>query len=110
VPDLLDDLRATFSPERDITYDQSFNAVRNAPLLILDDLGTQSSTPWAKEKLDQLLNHRYSQELPTIITTDIPLSNLDDRTRSRLLSPELCQIFTLEEKGAGKKVLNFRKR
>jgi len=100
VPDLLDDLRATFSPEHDIPYDQSFDAIRNAPLLILDDLGIQSSTPWAKEKLDQLLNHRFSQELPTVITTDIPLDNLDDRTRSRLLNKQLCQVFTLEEKGA----------
>ncbi len=102
VPDLLDDLRATFSPDRDIPYSQSFESVRNAPLLILDDLGTQSSTPWAKEKLDQLLNHRFSQELPTVITTYIPLSDLDDRIRSRLSSPKLCQTFTLEEKEADK--------
>ena len=48
-PDLLDDLRSTFSPDREMLYDQSFDQLRNAPLLILDDLGTQSSTPWAKK-------------------------------------------------------------
>ncbi|GAI75364.1 unnamed protein product, partial [marine sediment metagenome] len=39
-------------------YEEFFDQVRNAPLLILDDLGTQTATPWAKEKLEQLLNYR----------------------------------------------------
>ena len=44
VPDLLDHLRATYNPQSPVAYDERFNQVRNAPLLILDDLGTQSST------------------------------------------------------------------
>jgi len=99
-PDLLDDLRSTFDPDRGMPYDQSFDQVRNAPLLILDDLGTQSSTPWAREKLDQLLSHRFSQELPTVITTSTPIEQLEERIRSRLSDPRLCQVYTLEEKQA----------
>jgi len=49
VPDLLDHLRATFSPSSNVSYDELFNRVRSAPLLIMDDLGTQSATPWARE-------------------------------------------------------------
>jgi len=101
VPDLLDDLRSAFGPDRETAYDQSFDQVRNAPLLILDDLGTQSSTPWAKEKLDQLLNYRFSQELPTVITTGTPLEQLDERMYSRLTDPVLCQVHTLEERQMG---------
>jgi len=101
VPDLLDDLRSAFGPDRETAYDQSFDQVRNAPLLILDDLGTQSSTPWAKEKLDQLLNYRFSQELPTVITTGTPLEQLDERIYSRLTDPGLCQVHTLEERQMG---------
>lgn len=44
VPDLLDHLRATFGPDSPVRYDERFEEVRNAPVLILDDLGTQSST------------------------------------------------------------------
>jgi DNA replication protein DnaC len=51
VPDLLDHLRATYGPDSPVSYDARFDEVRNAPLLILDDLGTQSSTNWAQEKL-----------------------------------------------------------
>ena len=47
VPDLLDHLRATFNPTSGTSYDDLFSRVRSAPILILDDLGTQSATPWA---------------------------------------------------------------
>ncbi len=84
VPDLLDHLRATFSPDSAVTFDRRFETVRTAPLLILDDLGAQSSTPWAQEKLYQILNHRYNAQLPTVITTNCELEDLDARLRSRL--------------------------
>ena len=58
VPDLLDHLRAAYNPNNETSYDDLFEQVRNTPRLILYDLGTQSSTPWAPEKLIQLLNHR----------------------------------------------------
>ncbi|MDI6815297.1 MAG: ATP-binding protein, partial [Dehalococcoidales bacterium] len=45
-PDLLAHLRSTFSPDSEIPYDEFFDQVRNTPLLILDDLGAQTSTPW----------------------------------------------------------------
>ena len=84
VPDLLDHLRAAFAPGSDETYDERFEAVRTAPLLVLDDLGTQAPTPWAAEKLFQILNYRYNAQLPTVITTNLDLDELDDRLRSRL--------------------------
>jgi DNA replication protein DnaC len=94
-PDLLDYLRAAYRPDADTSYDEQFDAVRNAPLLILDDLGTQSSTPWAQEKLFQLLNHRYNARLPTVITTNRELEEIDARLRSRLADTEFCQVVTM---------------
>ncbi len=96
--DLLDHLRSTYSPESEIPYDAFFNQVRNAPLLVLDDLGAQTSTPWAKEKLDQLLTHRFNSKLPTVIVTIIPIEQLEDRMRTRLTDPDLCHIYVVEEK------------
>lgn len=84
VPDLLDHLRAAFGPQSELAYDELFEELRNAPLLILDDLGAQASTPWAQEKLFQLLNHRYNAQAPTVITTNQRLDELDPRLRSRL--------------------------
>ncbi|MFA5316044.1 MAG: ATP-binding protein, partial [Dehalococcoidales bacterium] len=95
-PDLLDHLRSAFSPESEVAYDELFNRVSNAPLLILDDLKAQSSTPWAREKLEQLLNHRYNHQMPTVIVTISPLEDLDDRIRARLTDPKLSHCYQLE--------------
>src|SRR5664280_1545752 len=76
-------LRATFSPSSNTSYDRRFDEIRTAPLLILDDLGTQSMTPWVREKLYQLFNYRYNAELPTVITTADTLDEMDARIRSR---------------------------
>jgi len=99
VPDLLDHLRATFSPSSNTTFDRRFDEIRTAPLLVLDDLGTQSMTPWVREKLYQLFNYRYNAELPTVITTSDSLDEMDARIRSRLLDGNLCSIFAITVPG-----------
>jgi DNA replication protein DnaC len=91
-PDLLDHLRSSFSPDSDMPYDEFFEQVRNTPLLILDDFGAQSGTPWATEKLEQLINHRFNNQLPTVVVTMIPPEELDERMRTRLTDPEFCQV------------------
>ncbi len=95
VPDLLDHLRATFSPASTTSYDEMFNRVKSAPILIMDDLGTQSATPWAREKLYQIFNERYNAKLPTIITMSSNFEDLDARIRSRMLDTRLCTIFEI---------------
>ncbi len=95
VPDLLDQLRATFSPNSPVTLDRRFREVRDAPLLILDDLGTQSPTDWVNEKLYQLFNHRYMAQLPTVVTTAKRIENIEERIRSRMLDTRLCRILAI---------------
>ncbi len=95
VPDLLDHLRSTFGPSSNVTYDDMFEEVRSASLLVLDDLGTQSATPWAREKLYQILNHRYVAGLPTVITTANSIEEVDPRVRSRMLDTRRCTIYAI---------------
>ena len=68
VPELLDHLRYTFAPNSAVTYDELFERVKGTELLVLDDLGAQATTPWAEEKLYQLLVHRHNARLSTVIT------------------------------------------
>jgi DNA replication protein DnaC len=96
VPDLLDHLRATYHPTSAVTYDERFEAVRTVPLLVLDDLGAESQTPWAQEKLFQLINHRYNEQLPTVITSNVDLDRMDGRIRSRLLDTHLTRHVYFE--------------
>ncbi|HEX4715031.1 MAG TPA: ATP-binding protein [Ktedonobacteraceae bacterium] len=98
VPDLLDYLRATFAPLSEETYAQLFTLMREAEVLVLDDLGTQQSSPWANEKLFQLLNHRYNSGFPTVITANPEgLRATDARIRSRLNDGCLVTVLDLEQ-------------
>ncbi len=99
-PDLLDRLRSSFSPNSETPYDEFFEQVKTTPLLALDDLGVQSGTAFAKEKLDQLLTSRFNGGLPTVIITAVPLDALDDRLRTRLTDARLCRVFILQEASA----------
>ena len=99
VPELLDHLRATFSLTSEKRFDQLFEEVNATPLLILDDLGTEAATPWAREKLYQIINHRYNSELPTVITTSRTLDETDARLRSRMLDQRLCRIYAITAPG-----------
>jgi DNA replication protein DnaC len=106
VPDLLDHLRATFSPDSDTSYDRRFDDIRTASYLILDDLGTQTATPWSREKLYQLFNHRYNSGLPTVITVSARLGDLDKRLLSRMTDDRLCRIVEINVpsyRGSGRK-------
>ena len=109
VPDLLDHLRAAFSPNSGTSYDRRFDEVRTASLLVLDDLGAQSATPWAREKLHQLLNYRYNAELPTVITVakeNLDQGQIDERIITRMLDERLCEYIEIKApayQGKGKR-------
>jgi DNA replication protein DnaC len=100
VSDLLDHLRATFMPNATEFYDHLFQEMREAELLVLDDLGAQQSSPWANEKLFQLLNYRYNSCFPTIITTNnTGLQGIEERIRSRIMDVSLVTRITLDQTG-----------
>jgi len=99
VSDLLDHLRATFSVNSPISLDRRFEEIRSAPLLILDALGEQSPTPWANEKLFQLIDYRHLNKLPTVVTTAKYLEELDPRILSRILDTRLCTICAIKAPG-----------
>ena len=90
-PELLDHLRYTYSPDSRVPYDELFDRIKEVPLLVLDDLGAESPTPWANEKLYQIIVHRHNGRLPTIVTMPIPEENpegsrsLYSMIKSRLL-------------------------
>ena len=95
VPDFLDHLRSTFSPESKVSYDQLFERVKTSPLLILDDFGEQSTTPWAQEKLYQVINYRYNARLATVITTRCSLDEIDSPIGSRFVDHKNSLVFNI---------------
>jgi DNA replication protein DnaC len=94
VPDLLDHLRGAFAPGSSVGFDRRFDEIRRAPLLVLDDLGTHSATPWAQEKLFQIFDYRYNSRLPTVITMTRDVE-LDPRLKTRILDISRCQVLEI---------------
>jgi len=98
VPDFLDRIRATYDGGRDeFTERDLLDTAREVPLLILDDLGAHQYTPWAQQKLYSVLNHRLNYTLPTVVTTNLDLEELNvhlgERTTSRLV--QMCRVCRL---------------
>lgn len=67
VPDLMADIRSSF---KDGTTSEAVQAVKNAPFLVLDDLGAEKMTEWVGEQLFCIVNHRYNEQLPTVVTSN----------------------------------------
>ncbi len=95
VPDLLDELRATFAPDASERFDTAFRRLLDVRLLVLDDLGAQKSSPWAQEKLYQILNHRHLGRMATVVTTNLKLREMDPRIASRLLDVDVAYPFEI---------------
>ena len=109
VPDLLDHLRSTFGPSSEVEYDERFETIRDVPVLILDDLGTENTTAWAREKLFQIVNHRYNYALPTVITSNRKPEDLDQRIFSRMSDRTLSQEMIIID-GADYRRLSIQQR
>ncbi|WP_022847494.1 MULTISPECIES: ATP-binding protein [unclassified Desulfurobacterium] len=98
---LLIDIKTTFDTKE--SSQELLHRVMEAPLLILDDVGAERTTDWAKDILSTIINYRYTKNLPTIITTNLsfnsPLddsfsSRFDKRTESRIY--EMCKLVRVE--------------
>lgn len=97
VPDLLDELRATYSNKNEMSEFDLLDIARTIPILILDDLGAHNYTEWSRNRIYSILNYRMNEQLPTIITTNLDFDDIEqylgERTCSRLL--QMCRIFRL---------------
>lgn len=70
---LIHKIQSTFDPVSRESKDQVLDPVRQAEVLVLDELGAQKPTDWAMDTLYLILNHRYTHRLATLFTTNYPL-------------------------------------
>ena len=64
----------------------TFEEARNAPFLVIDDFGKAKRTEWADERMFSLINYRYTNVLPTVITTNTMPSNFQSEWGDALAS------------------------
>jgi DNA replication protein DnaC len=77
--EIINDLQmGGFSQDRNGRID----SLVSTPLLILDDLGIERDTAYAKEQVYQIINSRYLKHKPTIITTNLTWEMITHPTES----------------------------
>lgn len=76
---LLAEIRSTFDKNRHISEYELLKAYKEVDLLIIDDLGKENCTDWAIAQLYDIINDRYENCLPTIITTNFSNDDLVKR-------------------------------
>jgi DNA replication protein DnaC len=93
VSSLLDALR----PNSGQDSDKLIEIAQRVPILMLDDLGAEKVTEWTLERLTLILDERYVEMRPTLITSNVPLHKLrlhvGDRIESRVA--EMCEKVAL---------------
>lgn len=81
-PDLLSDLRASYSLH---TTESVLDDLQEAEMLVLDEFGLSPGGKDEEPFLYQVLAHRYDRRKPTIITTNLEAAKLREAIGYRLL-------------------------
>ena len=108
VPTLLDQLKGTFDKDSEATLEQLMKTLSEVDVLILDDLGTETPTEWAVERLYLIINNRYNAGKSVIVTSNYapdaakqrlnrPKNAPEGVTGSRIISrlSQICRIVKI---------------
>ncbi|MFB4210689.1 primosomal protein DnaI [Shouchella sp. JSM 1781072] len=64
----------------DGTFQEKLEAVRTAPVLMLDDIGAETTTAWTRDEiLGPILQYRMSERLPTVFTSNYDYEELENQ-------------------------------
>lgn len=74
VPDFMREIKSSIS---DNTLNEKLDYVKKAPVLMLDDIGAETMTSWARDEvLGPILQYRMADKLPTFFTSNFSFDEL----------------------------------
>lgn len=93
--DLISDMRASF--QHDSGDADLLAMARQAPVLILDDLGAEHVTEYAISRLFDIINYRRNERLPMVISSNLTLDEVERIYSTRVASriTEACNLALL---------------
>ena len=104
---LLAELRNSYDTDNNISEMEIIKLYENVDLLIIDDLGKEKPSEWGLEKLFTIVNSRYENNLPVIITTNYNQNSLVERlslngeieTAKSIISRlyEMCYLVKIDD-------------
>lgn len=86
VPDFLDEIKDTFRKDSETSERDLMDEVKNAAVLILDDLGAHNYTDWSVKVIFDILNYRLNYEKPLIVTTNLNRQEIEESLGARVYS------------------------
>jgi DNA replication protein DnaC len=91
VPDLLENMKISFKTG---STEDIIKSLEESDLLILDDAGAEKWSEWVESTLYKIINNRYNNRKPLIITTNCNISELREKIGFRSWSriQEICLI------------------
>lgn len=105
---LLAELKNTYDNDNNISEMEIIKLYEKVDLLIIDDLGKEKPSEWGLEKLFTIINSRYENNLPVIITTNYDQNSLINRlsingeieTAKSIISRlyEMCYLVKIEDR------------
>jgi DNA replication protein DnaC len=85
-PDFLLGLRCSFKESGGKTEEEIINRYSTVRYLVLDDLGSEKATEFSIAALYLVIDRRDREDLPTIITTNLTLEEIEERLSARIAS------------------------
>ena len=72
--------------------------IKNKSPLFLDDMGSEKVSEWVQETFYLLINHKYNECTPVIISSNYTLAELKERIGERVVSRllEMCDRFSMD--------------
>ena len=100
-PEFLRSLKAAFQSN----YEEKFNYIKKAPLVLFDDIGAENCTNWSRDEvLGPILQYRMENHLPTIFTSNLTIEELEnslamtssgvDKVKARRIIERIKQLTT----------------
>lgn len=80
-PDFLRELKQTFNTEED--FSTKFNYIKRVEVLLIDDIGAETTTQWSRDEiLGSLLQYRMQEKLATFFTSNLTIDELEEHLSS----------------------------
>lgn len=85
LPDLIREIRSTWSRKSERTEDEVLDFYGAADLLIIEEVGTGAGTDDERARVFQVINRRYEAMLPTVVVSNLSFDELQHEMGERVI-------------------------
>ena len=93
-------LRESFQKDAERSEADIIRQFTRARLVVLDDLGAEKTSEFALQSLYIIIDKRYSEMRPTIITSNLSVDEISEKVGDRIASriAGMCKVIELKGK------------